>query len=218
MAIKWGRKNLKTLQELTIELASQAVTTFMVEKETPYKQTGRRKTESPEEEQPTAKKAKPAGEGGFTMGATVESDNKVFYPTVEPDIGEPVNKSNLVGEKEKEKEKEKEQEEGTKIKEKRTPRTRGPLRNTKPGGSQTENTELPVPKLQTEARTQTFGIYERQKYTQKKYENWSLTPKKPILFLGDSNLANLPKIENDKIQIVSYPGGKNGACLPISEK
>lgn len=31
--IKWGRKKLKTLQELTIELASQAVTTFMVEKE-----------------------------------------------------------------------------------------------------------------------------------------------------------------------------------------
>lgn len=48
------------------------------------------------------------------MGATVESDDEVFYPTVEPDIGEPVNKSNLV--REKEKEKEKEQEEGTKIK------------------------------------------------------------------------------------------------------
>lgn len=123
MAIKCGRKNLKTLQELTIELASQAVTTFMVEKETPDKQTGRRKTESPEEEQPTAKKAKPAGEGGFTMGATVESDDKVFNPTVEPDIGEPVNKSN---QKEKEKEKEKEQEEGTKIKEKRTKDKRAP--------------------------------------------------------------------------------------------
>lgn len=35
-----------------------------------------------------------------------------------------------------------------------------------------------------------------------------LKPKKTILFLGASNLSRLPKVKNDWVQIVSYPGAK----------
>lgn len=73
--------------------------------------------------------------------------------------------------------------------------------------SSTETKERTVD-LQIETRTQTLGTFERQEHHQNKYKNWSLTPKKPILLLGASNLSHLPRIKNDKVQVVSYPGAK----------
>lgn len=125
------------------------------------------------------------------MGATADSDDEIFYPTVEPNNLEPAVKEvqgNSSSEKEKEKEQqEQEKREGTNpIKtQKKTPMPRWPLRKAKPGGSLTEQTRLPTPKFKTEMRTQAFGIFERQEHSQNKYENWSRTPQKNDPFPGD---------------------------------
>lgn len=72
----------------------------------------------------------------------------------------------------------------------------------------TKDKEQSTNNLQTETLIQRFGIFERQEHRQNKLENWSLTPKKPIILLGDSNLTHLPKMKNEKVKIVSYPGAK----------
>lgn len=41
-----------------------------------------------------------------------------------------------------------------------------------------------------------------------KYRNWYLKPKKPIMILGDSNLCKLPKIRDHRVQMDSYPGAQ----------
>lgn len=41
-----------------------------------------------------------------------------------------------------------------------------------------------------------------------KYRNWSLTPQKPIIIMGDSNLKRLPSITDQNIQVDCYPGAR----------
>ena len=41
-----------------------------------------------------------------------------------------------------------------------------------------------------------------------KYRNWSLTPNRPILLVGDSNLSRLPSIFDNQVQVDSFPGAK----------
>lgn len=41
------------------------------------------------DDHPDTKRHKPAEECGFTMGATVDSDDEMFYPTFEPNNLEP---------------------------------------------------------------------------------------------------------------------------------
>lgn len=41
-----------------------------------------------------------------------------------------------------------------------------------------------------------------------KFTNWSLTPVKPILILGDSNLNRIPTLTNSNVQIDIYPGAQ----------
>lgn len=58
------------------------------------KQTSRRKlTETPEksssDDHPETKRHKPAEECGFTMGAMADSDDEMYYPTVEQNNLEP---------------------------------------------------------------------------------------------------------------------------------
>lgn len=54
----------------------------------------------------------------------------------------------------------------------------------------------------------TRSVQQRQEHGGDKYRNWSLTPERPILFLGDSNLSHIPPLDNGNLQIVSYPGAK----------
>ncbi|KAG9260799.1 hypothetical protein AMEX_G25721 [Astyanax mexicanus] len=39
-----------------------------------------------------------------------------------------------------------------------------------------------------------------------KYGNWHLEPTRPFLILGDSNLSRLPRIQDNRVQVDSYPG------------
>lgn len=50
--------------------------------------------------------------------------------------------------------------------------------------------------------------FERQEHGNHKLENWYLRPRRPILKLGDSNLAKLPRMGDDRIQIMCYPGAR----------
>lgn len=112
---------------------------------------------------------------GFSMGATRDSDDEIFFPTTEDNEWEP--------------EKLPTQDQESKI-------------------TTSNDQEQSTNNLQTETLIQRFGIFERQEHHQNKLENWSLTPKKPIILLGDSNFTHLPQIKNEKIQVVSYPGAK----------
>ncbi|CAM4571542.1 unnamed protein product [Leuciscus chuanchicus] len=73
-----------------------------------------KRMETPEcsnkEEQPVAKKPKPDGKDGFIMGATADSDDEIFYLTVETNTIEPEPKEEL-GNSSSEKEQEKEKQE-----------------------------------------------------------------------------------------------------------
>lgn len=96
---------------------------------------------------------------------------------------------------------------------------RWPSRKTKPAGSSTENTELPIPKLQTETRTQVFGIFKRQEHAQNKYANWSLNPKKKNSYLF-GGIKPLPLAQNRERQNTSsqLSWSKAGTCLLHLEK
>lgn len=41
-----------------------------------------------------------------------------------------------------------------------------------------------------------------------KYKNWSLSPRRPLIIMGDSNLARLPAIPDVRVQVDSFPGAK----------
>ncbi|KAK1875414.1 tRNA-specific 2-thiouridylase MnmA [Dissostichus eleginoides] len=46
----------------------------------------------------------------------------------------------------------------------------------------------------------------RHEHLGNKKENWSLTPSREILVIGDSNVARLPPINDTRVQVDSYPG------------
>lgn len=52
------------------------------------------------------------------------------------------------------------------------------------------------------------SILSREEHFGDKYGNWSLTPTRPVLIIGDSNISCLPIIDDDRIQMVSYPGAQ----------
>lgn len=58
-------------------------------------------------------------------------------------------------------------------------------------------------KRQKEREEPMFG---RQDHGGDKIKNWSLRPKRPILIMGDSNMARLPVIFDDRVQVECYPG------------
>lgn len=59
---------------------------------------------------------------------------------------------------------------------------------------------------QTQNKSKTDLYYKRHEHRGDKKRNWSLEPHRPILILGDSNLANLPTITDPQIQVDCYPG------------
>ncbi|KAK1900737.1 Fructose-16-bisphosphatase class 1 1 [Dissostichus eleginoides] len=46
----------------------------------------------------------------------------------------------------------------------------------------------------------------RHEYLGNKKENWSLTPSREVLVIGDSNISRLPPINDTRIQVDGYPG------------
>lgn len=49
-------------------------------------------------------------------------------------------------------------------------------------------------------------LYKYHTHDGDKNKNWNLTPNRSILIIGDSNIARLPVIPDDRIQVDSYPG------------
>ena len=47
---------------------------------------------------------------------------------------------------------------------------------------------------------------------------WTLTPERPVILMGDSNLKWLPYIPNDNIQVDSYPGATVSHAIDILSK
>lgn len=48
--------------------------------------------------------------------------------------------------------------------------------------------------------------FERHEHQGNKSLNWKLTPSRPVLIIGDSNLARIPLIQDNRIQVDCYPG------------
>lgn len=48
-----------------------------------------------------------------------------------------------------------------------------------------------------------------------KYTNWSLKPERPVLILGDSNMARLPLIEDEEVQVDCFPGATLGHAIHV---
>lgn len=55
---------------------------------------------------------------------------------------------------------------------------------------------------------QTTPLYTRHEHGGDKYKNFSLNPQRPILFLGASNMQNLPLIKDCRIQVDCFPGAQ----------
>lgn len=49
-------------------------------------------------------------------------------------------------------------------------------------------------------------LYQRHEHGGDKNHNWFLTPTRSILIIGDSNIAKLPQILDDRVQVDCYPG------------
>lgn len=64
----------------------------------------------------------------------------------------------------------------------------------------------PVTGLQKEVQTVDRSLHRRHEHGSDKYKNWDLTPMRPILILGSSNLSRVPSIANDSVEVDSYPG------------
>lgn len=50
------------------------------------------------------------------------------------------------------------------------------------------------------------SLHKRHEHHGDEYKNWDLALVRPILFLGHSNLGRLHPIDNDKDEVVCYPG------------
>ncbi|MGL4283372.1 MAG: hypothetical protein ACRCSI_07055 [Eubacterium aggregans] len=50
------------------------------------------------------------------------------------------------------------------------------------------------------------SIHKRHDHYGDKYKNWALAPSRPLLFLGDSNLGQVPPSEDGRIEVDYYPG------------
>jgi len=53
-----------------------------------------------------------------------------------------------------------------------------------------------------------IGLFQKHLHRGDKYRDWSLTPTRPILILGASNMDRLPPIEDVRVQVDCYPGAK----------
>lgn len=59
--------------------------------------------------------------------------------------------------------------------------------------------------LQKEVQTVARSLHRRHEHGGDKYKNWDLTPIRPILIFGSSNLSRVPSIANDRVEVDSYP-------------
>ena len=75
-----------------------------------------------------------------------------------------------------------------------------PFKKPSPGGESHENTSQP--RREETSRTTCHPHHGD------KYGNWKLQPVRPILIMGDSNIARLPEIKNNIVQVDSYPGAQ----------
>lgn len=84
----------------------------------------------------------------------------------------------------------------------------GPHPSLCPLANRPNATNLTIQTADSHIRVQstTLSIHARHEHFGDKYKNWFLTPTRPILFIGDSNLSCFPQIENAMVQVESYPG------------
>ncbi|KAI4799873.1 hypothetical protein KUCAC02_016412 [Chaenocephalus aceratus] len=54
--------------------------------------------------------------------------------------------------------------------------------------------------------TSPTNLATRHEHHGDKKKNWSLTPSREVLIIGSSNISRIPPINNEKIQVDSYPG------------
>ncbi|MGL5596519.1 MAG: hypothetical protein ACRDDA_00025, partial [Aeromonas sp.] len=66
----------------------------------------------------------------------------------------------------------------------------------------------PTPTPKTLAGAGLTSLHQRMEHQGDKYGNWALTPERPILFLGDSNVTHIPEMSDARYQVVAYPGAQ----------
>lgn len=49
-------------------------------------------------------------------------------------------------------------------------------------------------------------MFRRREHGGDKIRNWSLRPRRLVLIMGDSNMARLPAVLDDRVQVECYPG------------
>ena len=75
-----------------------------------------------------------------------------------------------------------------------------------PGPSSPENT-TPAARKPTGSLRQ-VPLFTSHSHTGDKFTNWALWHRRPLLIMGDSNLARLPEVHDVRVQIDSFPGAK----------
>lgn len=69
-----------------------------------------------------------------------------------------------------------------------------------------------TPKKTGDQRTETLttdkgkGLFTVHDHHDDKIKNWTLTPERQIMIIGDSNMRRLPEILDDRVQVDCYPG------------
>lgn len=75
-----------------------------------------------------------------------------------------------------------------------------------PGPSRLLASQTPTSPLT--ASTPPTHMFTRHEQNGNKWDIWTLTPERRVLFIGDSNLCRIPRMRDDRIQVDSYPGAK----------
>ena len=85
----------------------------------------------------------------------------------------------------------------------------------KPAQSEDTRGQAASPEPQTGPQSAPEPLYTRHEHHGNKYSNWGLTPQRPIIIMGDSNLSRLPVIRDSRIQVDAYPGARIGHAIHI---
>lgn len=62
------------------------------------------------------------------------------------------------------------------------------------------------------------ALFTRHEHFNDKFGNWELSIQRPVLIIGDSNMSRLPKCNDERVQIDSYPGAKFSHALHMLKK
>ena len=62
------------------------------------------------------------------------------------------------------------------------------------------------------------ALFTRHEHFNDKFGNWKLSIQRPVLIIGDSNMSKLPKCNDERVQIDSYPGAKFSHALHMLKK